>query len=246
MTNEEFSNSFDTLLNSYNVSGEFGEPSSKQSLVFDEYEKSLFLTKSQEEITESLYNGRNPFAESFEQTEELRRYLSNLVCDTTLEPSSQSFRGIGGNTSKFFVFPTRPRLWFITYETITLESDDACLNGKILDVIPVTQDEYLRIKRNPFRGCNSRRALRLDVSDNVVEIVCKYSADKAVVKQYYARYLRHPNPIILRTLPDGLSINGESDYMECELHEALHQKILDRAVILALQSRGALNSKDSK
>ena len=237
MNNEEFSNSFDTLLNSYNVSGEFGEPASKQSLVFDEYEKSLLLTKSQEEIAESLYNGRNPFAESFEQTEELRRYLSNLICDVTLQPSSGNYRGIGGHTSKFFEFPSSPKLWFITFESVTLESEDACLNGKILDVIPVTQDEYLRIKRNPFRGCNSRRALRLDVSDNVIEVVSKYN-----VAQYYARYLRHPNPIILRSLPNGLSIDGESDYMECELHEALHQKILDRAVILALQSRGALNN----
>jgi hypothetical protein len=241
MNNEEFSNSFDTLLNSYNVSGEFGEPVSKQSLVFDEYEKSLFLTKSQEEIAESLYNGRNPFAESFEQTEELRRYLSNLICDVTLQPSSGNYKGIGGYTSKFFEFPSTPKLWFITFESVTLESEDTCLNGKILDVVPVTQDEYLRIKRNPFRGCNSRRALRLDVSDNVIEVVSKYN-----VAQYYARYLRHPNPIILRSLPNGLSIDGESDYMECELHEALHQKILDRAVILALQSRGALNSKDSK
>ena len=237
MNNEEFSNSFDTLLNSYNVSGEFGEPVSKQSLVFDEYEKSLLLTKSQEEIAESLYNGRNPFAESFEQTEELRRYLSNLICDVTLQPSSGNYKGIGGHTSKFFEFPSSPKLWFITFESVTLESEDACLNGKILDVIPVTQDEYLRIKRNPFRGCNSRRALRLDVSDNVIEVVSKYN-----VAQYYARYLRHPNPIILRPLPDGLSIDGESDYMECELHEALHQKILDRAVLLALQSRGALNN----
>ena len=230
MGTKEMSDLFDVLYNNI---------TSNQAPGLNEYEKSLYLTKAQEEVVESLYNGRNPLSESFEQTEELRRYLSNLICDITLQPSSGNYRGIGGNTSKFFEFPSTPKLWFITFESVTLESEDACLNGKILDVIPVTQDEYLRIKRNPFRGCNSRRALRLDVSDNVIEVVSKYN-----VAQYYARYLRHPNPIILRSLPNGLSIDGESDYMECELHEALHQKVLDRAVLLALQSRGAVKKEE--
>ena len=239
MTVSEFSDGFDVLVNSYRRIKSFDDKEATDSIEFNEYEKSLYLTKAQEEVVESLYNGRNPLSESFEQTEELRRYLSNLICDITLQPSSGNYRGIGGNTSKFFEFPSTPKLWFITFESVTLESEDACLNGKILDVIPVTQDEYLRIKRNPFRGCNSRRALRLDVSDNVIEVVSKYN-----VAQYYARYLRHPNPIILRSLPNGLSIDGESDYMECELHEALHQKVLDRAVLLALQSRGAIKKEE--
>ncbi len=34
-------------------------------------EKSIFLTKAQEEIIIDLYNGKNPFGDSFEKTEEL-------------------------------------------------------------------------------------------------------------------------------------------------------------------------------
>lgn len=69
MTTEEFSNEFDVLLNSYSSGG----------VEFNEYEKSIFLTKAQEDLLVELYNGKNPFRESFEETEEIRRYLSNLV-----------------------------------------------------------------------------------------------------------------------------------------------------------------------
>jgi hypothetical protein len=239
MTELEFSNGFDTLLNSYGSAAGFGDSSGMQTIQLDEYEKSFFLTKAQEEIVESLYNGRNPFSESYEQTEELRRYLSSLMCDVTLEPLSSRSSTVGGLTVKRFTFPDG--LWFITYEEVTLSSDDECLNGKVLDVVPVTHDEFLRIRRNPFRGCNNHRALRLDIDKSTVEIACKYD-----IAKYYARYLRRPAPIVLAVLSGDLSVDSETSRTPCELHEALHQKILDRAVILALQSRGALNSKDSK
>lgn len=60
MTTEEFSNGFDVLINSYSGLGD--------SLNFDEYEKSVFLTKAQEEIVEGLYTGKI-LGDSFEDTE---------------------------------------------------------------------------------------------------------------------------------------------------------------------------------
>lgn len=66
MTNREFSNGFDTLVNSYASQEFFGQ--SSNPLNFDEYEKSIFLTKAQEEIVESLYTGKL-IGDSFEETE---------------------------------------------------------------------------------------------------------------------------------------------------------------------------------
>ena len=63
MTTEEFSNEFDTLLNSY---------SNEYSINIDEYEKSIFLSHAQEEILLELYNGKNQFEDSFEGTEDFR------------------------------------------------------------------------------------------------------------------------------------------------------------------------------
>jgi len=76
MTAEEFSNEFDILINSYNSP----EPIIGQGPIdCNEYEKSAFLTKAQEELLISIYNGKNPFGESFENTEEARRSLSSLI-----------------------------------------------------------------------------------------------------------------------------------------------------------------------
>ena len=49
---QELSNLFDTLLQSYITKDNSGE---QNTLAFDEYEKSIFLTKAQEQIVLELY-----------------------------------------------------------------------------------------------------------------------------------------------------------------------------------------------
>lgn len=235
MTIEEFSNSFDILLNSYALTSNFGEETSKQTITLDEYEKSVFLTKAQEEIVLSLYNGKNPYGEAFEGTEELRRYLSNLITEKYLKPiTNTSGTPLGlESKSKFFTLPED--LWFITLESVVVDNSkcgaETIMN--IMKVYPVKQDEYQVIRDNPFRGANDRRALRLDLSEGNVEIICKY-----MIAVYYIRYIKKVPPIILEDLPNDLTIEGKSEASDCILHEALHQKILERAVQIALQSKG--------
>lgn len=228
MTTEEFSNEFDTLLNSYSNVKPFGKV--PNTVEVDEYEKSVFLTNAQEEVVIDLYNGKNPFKDSFEKTEEIRRYLSDLIRTYTTSTKEEGYTGLS-NKSVFFKLPED--LWFITYEAVNLKDDElGCMDGEGISVIPVTQDEYHRIKKNPFRGPNERRAVRLDLSEKVVEIVSKYNIDT-----YLIRYLARPRPIILSKLPDNLSINGVSDKTECELNPVIHRAILERAVKLAIRSK---------
>lgn len=239
MTTQEFSDAFDTLVSSYRRFKDFDNKEILDSIEFNEYEKSYFLTKAQDELVIALYNGRNVSGESFESTEELRRYLSNLVKEARLQPitnTSGLVIGIGSN-SKFFTLPQD--LWYITYEAVDIDGA-RCNALSSMDVYPVTQDDYNKTKRNPFRGANDRRALRLDLSDGVIEIVCKY-----IVKDYYVRYLRKPKPIVLVNMPNNLTIDGIGKKSECELHEALHQRILERAVTEALQSK-ITNNNDNK
>lgn len=239
MITQEFSDAFDTLVSSYRRFKDFDNKEILDSIEFNEYEKSYFLTKAQDELVIALYNGRNVSGESFESTEELRRYLSNLVKEARLQPitnTSGLVIGIGSN-SKFFTLPQD--LWYITYETVDIDGA-RCSALSPMDVYPVTQDDYNKTKRNPFRGANDRRALRLDLSDGVIEIVCKY-----IVKDYYVRYLRKPKPIVLVNMPNNLTIDGVGKKSECELHEALHQRILERAVTEALQSK-ITNNNDNK
>ena len=232
MTRPEFSNQFDLLVSSYRRFKDFDDKELLDSIEFDEYEKSLFLTKAQEELVVSLYNGRNSSLQGFEETEELRRYLSNLVEEAELSPIETSDGkplGMESN-SKFFTLPED--LWFITYESVLLGSDKQCENHTTQDVYPVTQDEYHKIRKNPFRGANFRRALRLDLSDGNIEIISKYQ-----VTEYYVRYVRKIKPIILEDLPNGLTISGLSKATDSEVHESLHQRLLEMAVQMAMQSK---------
>ena len=120
MNRINFSEGFDTLVSSFSRTAAFGEDSSKADLRFDEFEKSQFLTKAQEEYALSLYTGKNPYDESFESTEELRRYLAPLIKEAELSPiTTTSGKPLGiDSKSKFFTLPAD--LWFITYESVKL------------------------------------------------------------------------------------------------------------------------------
>lgn len=227
MTTEEFSNEFDTLLNSYSLTEDFGKVSN--SINLDEYEKSVFLTKAQEDLIIDSYSGKNQFNDSFEKTEEIRRYLSGLI-KTYSTSYKENIEGLS-KQSVFFKLPTD--LWFITYEAVSLKDNNLkCNKAEQVCVTPITQDEYHRIKNNPFRGANSRRVIRLDFSQDIVELVSKYN-----ISTYLIRYLSKPQPIILTNLDDGLTINNINTKTECQLSPVIHRAILERAVKLAIMSK---------
>lgn len=225
MTNKEFSDGFSTLLNSFGIT---------PNITLDEYEKSTFLTNAQEQLIIDIYSGRNViYGKSFEQTEEIRRYLSNLV--ETYETSTKVTGKLGlSQDSVFFEIPQDT--WFITYEVAFLkDSRLGCLDGIEASVVPLPQDDLYRAKDNPFRGPSKDRVLRLDIKSNLAELISKYNVDK-----YLMRYISQPTPIILVDLPDGLSINGVSTESECELNPVVHRAILERAVQLAIISKTQL------
>lgn len=225
MTTKEFSDAFDVLLNSYST-----QMNLIDSMAINEYEKSLFLTQAQEQLIIELYTGRSDKGASFEMTEELRLSLKGLIKTATLSKSDSDFKGIS-KYSKFFILP--PDVLFITYEVATLEDESAgCKNGLEISVIPVTQDEFHRVMNNPFRRASNRKALRLDNSLDVAEIVSKYN-----IKDYTIRYLSKPTPIILADF-DEVTIDKESKITECKLDSLMHRYILERAVALALASKG--------
>lgn len=238
MTTKEFSDAFDTLLNSYSVQAGFGNSESIGGIVLDEYEKSLFLTQAQEQIVIELYTGRNAKASSFEKTEELRSNLKGLIKTASPVESDGEHSGIS-KYSKFFVLPKD--VLFITYESATLADESAgCKNGSEIIIVPVTQDDFHKVMNNPFRGASKTRALRLDNSLDVAEIVSKYDIDN-----YTIRYLSKPTPIVLGNFDedsiDGVSIDGVNKITECKLDSAMHRDILERAVALAIASRGVQN-----
>lgn len=127
MTTEEFSNEYDTLLTSYLRFKKFDDKENLDSIEVNEYEKSVYLTKAQENILIGLYTGRNPYNNSYEQTEELRRYLANLNKIEVIN----SFSAIPNEGLSLLSVSAniQGNALFITQEQCLLQSEDVCINN---------------------------------------------------------------------------------------------------------------------
>ena len=227
MNVQEFSNSFDTLLQPYIAKESF---SKQNNLAFDEYEKSIFLTKAQEQIVLELY-------QELEQSEEVRKYLSNLIKTDNYVPIGEKDETLINNNFKSYKVEINNDILFMIYEQCTLNDENNCINNKIVSVVPTIHDNLDKVLKNPFKSPNSRKVIRLDF-DNKIELISKYN-----ISNYKVRYLKKPNPIILVGLEDNLSINnGNTKVSNGETNPILHERIVQRAVQLAVQSKVKSNN----
>lgn len=218
MTTQEFSEQFDVLLDSYKLPNVYGRNENIYTIKLDEYEKSVYLTQAQNQLVIDLYAGRTPIGASYEQTEELRRYLANLNSSKILTQHNTDYIGLSPY-SKFYNIDEK--VLYITQEQCKVQSPDNCINNTWVDVVPIRRDEYNLVKNNPFKN---KKIWRVDVSNKVIELISPYS-----IKEYKVSYLREPQPIILEDL-EYITINGVSTQSECELHPSLHFFILETAV----------------
>lgn len=219
MTINEFSDQFDTLLDSYKVPDEFGKVENLVSIKLDEYEKSVILTEAQDIILKSN------FSLAFDRSEQGQMYYNHLITIGTGVPTTgESYAEYG----RLYNLPSDV-FWILNERVV-----DA-LNNKYV-IKPINYEEYDRIQSKPYAKPLKRQAWRLyqgsvaASSPLRVEIVVRAAA---AVTEYLVRYIRKPNPIILENLGD-LSINGVSVPSECELHPILHYDILNKAVELTL------------
>ena len=224
---QELSNLFDTLLQPYIAKDDFGE---QNTLAFDEYEKSVFMTKAQEQIVLELY-------QELEQSEEVRKYLSNLIKTDNYVPVGEQDETLINNNFKSYKVEISNDILFMIYEQCTLSDENNCINNKIVSVVPTIHDDLDKVLKNPFKSPNSRKVIRLDF-DNKIELISKYN-----ISNYKVRYLKKPNPIILVSLEDNLSINnGDTEVSNGETNPILHERIVQRAVQLAVQSKVKSNN----
>ena len=225
MNVQEFSNSFDTLLQPYIAKESFSE---QNNLAFDEYEKSIFLTKAQEQIVLELY-------QELEQSEEVRKYLSNLIKTDNYVPVGEQDETLINNNFKSYKVEISNDILFMIYEQCTLNDENNCINNKIISVVPTIHDDLDKVLKNPFKSPNNRKVIRLDF-DNKIELISKYN-----ISNYKVRYLKKPNPIILVKLED-LNIDKKQEVSNGETNPILHERIVQRAVQLAVQSKVKSNN----
>ena len=220
MSVEEMDNMFDVLYNNI---------TSNQAPGLNAYEKSVFLTKGQDEILKNYFNPKskgNTTQDGFDGNAKRQVDFSML---TSVETKSSDFENPLFDTrenSKSVGLPSK--LMFAINEVVEVTRNDKPV---ILQVIPIKFDEYSRLMCKPYKRPLKYQAWRLtnNNTSNKADIVIGPSD---TLTKYTIRYVRRPNPIIVSDL-DGLSIEGKSTATECELDPILHEEILQRAVELA-------------
>lgn len=234
MTLQEFSNGFDLLYNNI---------TSNKAPGLNEYEKSILLTKAQETLVTDFYKG-NFNLDTFESTEDVSKYLSNLIeakiltikdVDDTLVTQGKCIN------DKSIPFKSPDDMLFITYEYVIMYNyklidgnDDTSYKVKA-EVLPTTQDSFNATYKNPFKSIPDKRVLRL-LFQNKIEIILPPDTKdiKYSLASYYIRYIKKPQPIILENLSTyGITIEGVSEKTDCKLDSSFHKFILEKAVLLA-------------
>lgn len=259
MTCNEFSDMFDTLLNSYASQAIFGEGAAKTEVVLDEYEKSVLLTQAQDLIVKSyFYGNQNPQGQGFDDSIRRQVDFSSLIKTATLSKASSQTsvfddRGIIYNMPPKVVNGTpvanSTDVLYILNEKMIATSGNT---KKDYVVVPLNYKEYDREMSKAYAQPFKKQAWRLfqnsqtgfDVQSELIPIWdisdAATASSPSVTLSYKIRYVKRPDPIVLVSLPNGLTIDGFDDVTECTLNPIVHMDILNKAVEIAVSTRGRI------
>lgn len=228
MTTQEFNTEFDVLYNNIASNGAPG---------INEYEKSVFLTKAQNELIKAYFlKVSNKLQSGYDDNALQQTNFSNLIVLKTYQNNDlEEAKYSSIANSKSVVIP-KNSLFILNEQLLVTDTNN---KNKTLIVVPINGDAYSRLLSKPFKRPLKNQAWRLDV--NMESTEDEQYADLiptagTTIKGYKIRYVKKPTPIILTTLEDGITIDGEFEEMTCKLNPILHQEVLQRAVELAKAS----------
>lgn len=215
----EFSNEFDIL---YNNSMSNAAPG------INEYEKSVFLTKAQDELIKNYYEpDGNKYKKGLDDSLKRQVDFSELIKISAGELNTEAPSVTFDKRAKIFDLPID--LLLPTNEIVETDSG-------IKQVISINYEDYTRLMSRPYKEPPKYQAWRLNTTSSgrmSVEVIIN---SNDTIKAYKVRYVRRPKPIITVNLSSeygNMTINGVGDVSECELNPIIHQEILQRAVELA-------------
>lgn len=235
MIAEEMDNMFDVLYNNI---------TSTQAPGLNAYEKSIFLTKAQDEIVKNYFNPKskgNTTQEGFDDNPKRQIDFSMLTSVYTVVKD----RLIPGETGGSIVLSTFENPVFDdrdNVKSVKLPTDVMFILNEVvkvtrgtdtatLQVIPIKYTEYSRLMLKPYKRPIKYQAWRLINSNNTRnEDIIAGPSD--TLEKYILRYIKKPAPIIVSDL-EGLTIDGEKNACDCKLDLILHEEIVQRAVELA-------------
>ena len=157
MTIVEFSNEFDVLYNNI---------TSNQAPGLDEYEKSVFLTQAQEDIVRCYFDPKsNKVQEGFDGSQKRQYDFSSLIKTTELKSMGEIMSIEEDNPN--FNFPQlfdNKSIPFLSPNNLFLTINESIIDTKNNErflVVPITYDEYFRLKAKPYGMPLKRQAWRL-------------------------------------------------------------------------------------
>lgn len=144
---KEMSEEFDLLYNQVN---------SNQAPGIDEFEKSQFLTKAQDEIVKAYFDPRgNKFLEGFDNGQKRQYDFSLLVVNKSLDRCTSS---VDPYDPRAFVY-LMPNDLFLTINESVVEETDS--KKYIYQVIPITYEQYGVLMQKPYQYPTKRAVWRL-------------------------------------------------------------------------------------
>lgn len=158
MTTQEFSNEFDVLYNNI---------MSNQAPGLDEYEKSIFLTKAQEELVRDYFNSRNvKNAQGFDDNQKRQYDFSTLLSTITLLDSMDTYRAMSACGLRIYntitIFDSRARLYIAPSDLFLVINESIEDSAKRrYSVLPISYDEYNRLMLKPYGFPLKRQAWRI-------------------------------------------------------------------------------------
>lgn len=161
MTTQEFSNEFEVLYNNI---------MSNQAPGLDEYEKSVFLTKAQEELVRDYFNSRNvKNAQGFDDSQKRQYDFSTLLSGAELYDCADNIRALAGSKLIAFnpIFDNRSRVYLAPSDLFLAINESIEDSAKRrYSVLPISYDEYNRLMSKPYGFPLKRQAWRI-ISDRV-------------------------------------------------------------------------------
>lgn len=226
MNHTEFSNEFDVLYNNIMSNAAPG---------LNEYEKSVFLTKAQEEIVKNYFNPKgNKYGEGMDDSPKRQIDFSELIKIGIGEPSTNP---------NILTFDKRAKMYDLPSDLFLIINEAVETDSGVKQLIPISYEEYTRLMSKPYKEPLKFQAWRIVSTANndssayttviSVEIIVN---SNETIKSYRVRYIKRPAPIITADLSSeygDVTINGLNTISECQLNPIIHEEILQRAVELA-------------
>lgn len=223
---KEFDYQFDVLYNNI---------TSNQAPGLNQYEKSVFLTKAEHELVQAYFSPKtDPIQSGFDGDQIRQMDFSGLIRQTKLS--------LIESPKDYQTLDPRAKIVDLSSEDIYIIINESIVSGtRVRQILPLSYAEYSALMREPYKEPLKWQAWRLisnkdGSSSPIMEIVLSAKDRTDSNFEYIIKYVKKPKPIILTDLSEleeGLTIDGETGEMPCELNPITHTAILERAVTLA-------------